>query len=264
VLDDDENDPLFDGPTEADSPESEPAYMADEATREQSLSPAEREALFREGLPLVKPIARTLARELGRLADADELESVGLATLVEILRFFDPSRASFGTFVRRKLRWAMLDSVRRDTHGRSWSARARALEGVDRVAETVLRDKPDPALPESSHARRLRGLLGAQAAAMVVGLTAPFAEEASSDGPTVTVAPGESPESLLLRTTVASAIREALGRLPERQRELVERHYFGGERFDDIAASLRISKSWASRLHACAMTTLAEALRDHR
>ncbi len=262
--DDEAHDPLLDAPTEADPPESEPAYMTDEETRDRGLSPSEREALCKEGVPLVRPIARILAKELGRLADADELESVGLATLVEIVRFFDPDRSSFASFVRRRLRWAMLDSVRRDTHGRSWSARARALQGADRVAETVLRERPDPGLPESSHARRLRALLSSQAAAMVVGLTAPFAEDASNDGTPPVVATGESPEALLLRSSVGTALKDALDLLPQRQRQLVERHYFGGEKFEEIADSLGISKSWASRLHAQAMVILAEALRDHR
>ena len=44
---------------------------------------------------------------------------------------------------------------------------------------------------------------------------------------------------------------------------VTERNYFGDERFDDIARSLGVSKSWASRLHAQAMRALAERLRDH-
>ena len=49
--------------------------------------------------------------------------------------------------------------------------------------------------------------------------------------------------------------------LPARERALIERHYFGGEPFDEIAKDLGISKSWASRLHTQAIQALAKALR---
>jgi DNA-directed RNA polymerase specialized sigma24 family protein len=50
--------------------------------------------------------------------------------------------------------------------------------------------------------------------------------------------------------------------LSEGERQLVERHYFRGEAFNDIAESLGISKSWASRMHAKALLCLREALTD--
>ena len=49
--------------------------------------------------------------------------------------------------------------------------------------------------------------------------------------------------------------------LPDRERALIDRHYFGGEPFDEIAKDIGISKSWASRLHAQAIQKLAAALR---
>ncbi|MEZ4308846.1 MAG: sigma-70 family RNA polymerase sigma factor [Polyangiaceae bacterium] len=85
----------------------------------------------------------------------------------------------------------------------------------------------------------------------------------------VCVAPGErwaendeeTPEAKLSREELRRDVRSAIEELPERQRALVRRHYFGGESFEAIAGDLGVSKSWASRLHAQAMAQLAEALR---
>jgi RNA polymerase sigma factor for flagellar operon FliA len=42
---------------------------------------------------------------------------------------------------------------------------------------------------------------------------------------------------------------------------LIERHYLRGERFDHVAASLNLSKSWASRLHTRAIGLLTRRLK---
>jgi RNA polymerase sigma factor for flagellar operon FliA len=76
--------------------------------------------------------------------------------------------------------------------------------------------------------------------------------------------PGEDPEQICARVTAARELRAAVQALPERQRMLVERHYFAEQRFDHIAAELGISKSRASRLHGEAIRTLAEWLGPER
>jgi RNA polymerase sigma factor for flagellar operon FliA len=261
------DDSMLDPATEVDSPESEPFHFESEATHAFERSDEELRALVAEILPAVPVIARLVAREVGIRTDLADLCSVGNLALMEAARTFDPSRATFATYARRKLRWAMLDSVRAETYGRGIYSRARAVAGADRVAGVATAHPPDPSLPESSHARKLRTLIAAQAAALAVGLASPFAEESTSgdgqSGALVAFA-DPSPEDLVLRHRFSAELAAALQGLPERQRELVTRHYFKGERFDDIAASLGVSKSWASRLHAQAMETLAERLREHR
>lgn len=250
------DDPLADPPTEVDSPEREPVFASDASPPPRTEE--EIRALVKEGLPFVGPTSRFVARQLGRLADAAELESVGRATLVEAARTFDASRSSFSTYARKRLRWSMLDSVRRETYGRTAHARALALRAAERVGDALAVDPPDPHQPEAAHARRLGAILSAQAAAMAVGISAP------RPGPSAAAPSAEDAEIAFARARARAALERAVAGLPERQRELIERHYWGEERFDHIAESLGISKSWASRLHAMAMEALAKALRDHR
>jgi RNA polymerase sigma factor for flagellar operon FliA len=70
-----------------------------------------------------------------------------------------------------------------------------------------------------------------------------------------------NPEESFARAEIADNLRRAVRELPERERALVERHYFGEERFDHIATDLGISKAWASRLHAGAIELLAKHIR---
>ncbi len=230
---------------------------------------AHRDGLFAEALVAVDPLAIKLARQLGALGESEELAAVGRAALVEIVGAYDPGKGPFLPFARARLKWAMLDSVRRETHGRMFSSRACALAAAERVAQEARGEAPAPGLPEEAHVKRLRGVLAAQAAAMVASLAAPFADEGTSTGEQRVVArrggrPREpSPEDILLLRRQRDALRDAVARLEPRAREIVERHYFGGERFDHIAESLGVSKSWLSRLHAQALEQLGEAMKGH-
>ena len=57
-------------------------------------------------------------------------------------------------------------------------------------------------------------------------------------------------------------VKQIVAGLPEKERTLVERPYFHGEQLDQAAASLGLSKSWGSRLHARAIEAIASALKS--
>jgi RNA polymerase sigma factor for flagellar operon FliA len=55
-------------------------------------------------------------------------------------------------------------------------------------------------------------------------------------------------------------VRSALGKLPDKERRLMELYYFSDMNLEDAGAKLGLSKSWASRLHARAVNHLREVL----
>ena len=59
----------------------------------------------------------------------------------------------------------------------------------------------------------------------------------------------------------AARLRVAIGKLPDRPRALVTKHYFEGKSLLEAGAELGVSKSWASRLHARAVEGIARSLR---
>lgn len=221
--------------------------------------PSDADRLFAEGMNLLQVVARRIWRRLGRRIPIDELLAHGRAALLEVIQSYDPGRASFHVYARSKLTWAILEGVRRETRWRTELGRAMALAASEHFADGTreqesareVNDEPE------AYARELGELLAGHAAAMVLGLVAP------SDGPDPPLLDeAESPEERTATAELAAAVRRAVHELPERERILIERHYYGGERFDRIAQDLGISKSRASRLHAQGIAALSRALRQ--
>jgi len=55
---------------------------------------------------------------------------------------------------------------------------------------------------------------------------------------------------------MAARLRQAIARLPDKERALITKHYWEGKNLLEAGRELGISKSWASRLHAQAVERL--------
>lgn len=235
-----------------------PSSMADPPTTVDEAPPVARsdreiDRLVRDNIGILDAIAGKLARQIGVRLDRDEMLSVGREALFEAARDHDPERSPFVPYASMRARWAMLTHARRDSrHSSATLRKIAAISALVRVEESPLVTEP-VAPTEDAYAERLRQILRAQSAALFVGLTSAPRE----------ADPAVDPEQALIHARASLALRQALEALPAREREIVDRHYFGGERFDAIAASLGVSKSWLSRIHARALETIGEALRDH-
>lgn len=204
----------------------------------------EIERYYQQGQPVAEHVLRWMGRRLGSAVSFDDMRSCAEEALLDAVRTFDPSRASLSTYVARKVRWAILDNVKRERRSRRALARATALFCAERLSTELASVPDDAGFSEEDHVSALDRLLEAHALALALGL----------------VSGASTPEEHTSRAEMAHALRHAVGALPERERKLVERHYFQGEDFDEIAAELGISKSWASRLHAQAIQSLGTAI----
>jgi RNA polymerase sigma factor for flagellar operon FliA len=101
--------------------------------------------------------------------------------------------------------------------------------------------------------------LADMATAMALGLLSTPA--VGDEGEPTALDAGPSPEDAVAEAEQRRLLIEALADLPEDERTLVRRHYLEGERFDHVAASLGLSKSWGSRLHTRAVARLTKRLR---
>jgi RNA polymerase sigma factor for flagellar operon FliA len=218
---------------------------------------------FHSHMDLVDLIARQLARELGRSAELDDLRAMGHQGLLEAARRFDEGRGvTFRRFANYRVRGAMLDGVRKSAPlPRRAHARIRALEAALLVAEAGAEDSStgiasDPRASE----QKLTEHLADMATAMAMGLLATPA--VGDEGEPSAVDTAVSPEEAVAQAELRKIVVDALDELPEDERELVRRHYLEGERFDHVAASLGLSKSWGSRLHTRAVARLTKRLRS--
>lgn len=209
--------------------------------------------VYRQHLPLLDEVVESMNYRLGRMMPLDELRSLAHDGLLEAMHTYDPARSSTVTYFGRKMRWAILDAARREQKMRRLRSRAAAILASERLSEAD-EDAPDePGLTEEHHTAVLNDKLHKHAAGLVLGLLSGGAGRDAIES---------TPEDHATQEQLVRVVRAKIRLLPERERELVERHYFGGEEFDTIATNLGISKSWASRLHAQAIATLGQAFRE--
>jgi RNA polymerase sigma factor for flagellar operon FliA len=69
-----------------------------------------------------------------------------------------------------------------------------------------------------------------------------------------------SPEQHAAASERKSLVEQALRQLPDRNRRVIEGHYFREQSLDQIGRELGLSKSWVSRIHARSIEMLHSAL----
>jgi RNA polymerase sigma factor for flagellar operon FliA len=180
-----------------------------------------------------------------------DLVAFGYQGLLEARQRFDAARGvQFKSFAYYRVRGAVVDGVRSMAYlPRRAYARLKAAEAVDLEGEQITdaAGNAAPAQDAESALRVLDGVLGRVAAAYA---TAASAEDA----------PQDDPEESLLARERRDAVQAALATLPEQEAFLLRGHYIEGRNFDELAAELGLSKSWASRIHTRALGRLREAL----
>lgn len=214
---------------------------------------------FHAELDLVDLIARQVGRRVASSITLDDLRSFGREGLLQAARTFDESRGvPFRRWANVRIRGAMIDGVRQwGNLPRRIYRELRAIEAGDAMLEAY--DEENAAVPASTPETadaRLTAYLAGIATAIAVGtMMAAPRENVDPEGRDVT------PEDLVASAELYQHVRTIVTRLPAQERTLIERHYFGGETLDEAAASLGLSKSWGSRLHARAIEAIARDLR---
>ncbi|WP_338638609.1 sigma-70 family RNA polymerase sigma factor [Burkholderia pyrrocinia] len=215
-----------------------------------------REAVFAHYLPYARAIAARLYagrhRDDVEFRDFVQLACIGL---LESIDRFDPARGvAFETFCTTRVKGAILSGVEKLTDGQeqiSFSRRVRR----ERVASLQTDDEPA--------ARDTFQALGALAAGLALGfmldgtgLVAPPNDAAPPDDLRL---PGAAYRGIAWRQTKDRLV-DAVGRLPERTRKIIQYHYFHGLGFEQIADILGLSKGRISQLHRAALADLRKRL----
>lgn len=219
---------------------------------------------FHAELGLVDILAKQVIRGMGGGVDLDELRSFGREGLLDAARKFDSQRGvPFRAYANFRVRGAIIDGIRSSAQlPRRAYERLNGLSASLKVSEGEADDvfTAPGATTRAQADQALGDHLAAMAAAISVGLIAPSA--VGEDGEQVQLSVSESPEDAVSRAELLAAVQTAIAELPDDEATLVRRHYLEGERFDHVAKSLGLSKSWASRLHTRAMQRLAKRFRE--
>jgi RNA polymerase sigma factor FliA len=215
---------------------------------------------FHAHLDLVQIIASQVSRSIHGGVDYDDLLSAGREGLLDAARRFDPARGiPFRAYANFRVRGAIVDGVRQmSALSRRAYERLAALEAATLVSEgeamhafPLLVGIMDEADAEEALDEHLSVVVTAAAIGMVSEAmrTEPGSSASESD-----------PEREYEREELLALVRAGLRELPQEQGEIISRHYFKGERLEDIAKDLNMSRSWASRLHSRAISRLTRRL----
>ncbi len=209
----------------------------------------------RENRSWVRGLAVKIRAQLELHCELDDLLGYAHRGLLEARARFDPERGvRFKTFAYYRVRGAIIDGVREMAYmPRRVHAARRAAEALDRAAEEEAnRRGAEPARQTDASAalEAIDQILGRTSAAFVIAAMGQH-DDASSD-----------PEAEVASEQERARVRAALDVLDDRERALIEGHYFGDRTLEEIGAEMGISKSWASRLCTRALDRMRHALSD--
>lgn len=214
------------------------------------MTAAEREARILRLVPIVRPIALAARRRVRRV-ELDDLIGDGYLGLIAAVDTFDPGRGmSLERFARRKILYAMLDGVRRADRVPLLARRVLLSAEHDRYAFAVSVGRMPSSLEfERRHPKLRSALCSAQ-------LRRPLSIDAAV--PIETLMPIDwkaDPARLLCVAETDTVLRTAIGRLPQRHREVLGL-YYGGQRLEDLAKRYSLTKQRVAQLRDHAIATL--------
>ena len=215
--------------------------------------------LISDGRALVRSLALRIYRNIPIKVDLEDLIAYGELGLAEAARDFNPELGNqFSTFAYYRIRGAIYDGLAKMT----WTSRARYRRmRNESMANQVLEAEKDKSTGESSTLEQN----GAWFARTTEQLAVVYlASGADSDHDPIESAqdPGEGVEQRVMHLEVSGKVRELVKKLPASESRLIQLVYFEGYTLQDAGDLLGISKSWASRLHAKILESLATEMRQ--
>ena len=200
---------------------------------------------------------------MGEVLPRDEMASFGREGLLEAARRYDPDRGvPFRRFAQYRIKGCILDGMRRHAElPRRTHEKVRALRAATAAAEGMFEDTAAAVaagLQGTAADQRLADHLATLATAMAVGFGAPTAID--DNGARTIVSEDDDPEQRLAQAELIGMVQRELARLPEVEATLIRRYVLDEQPLEKAAASVGLSKSWASRVMARGVATLTRRL----
>lgn len=219
--------------------------------------------LFQSELELVSIIANRIARTIGPFVDREELLAAGREGLFDAARRFDSTRGvPFNAYANIRVQGAIMDSVRqsarlpRRAHERLRTMEAAAITSAassDYVYSNVPRTAELCDLEDRFFAE-MASLTTATATAVSVPSIAGEPCEPNADTDVV------NPEDAAARAEMCKMVHDAMSILDPDELRIVKMHYFEDKSLREAARELKVTQSWAVRLHARSIERLTRQM----
>ena len=220
---------------------------------------AERERLLLLHMPQVRLVAESLRVRLRFAMEFEDLVSYGIIGLLKAIERFDPDRGVLlKTYAEHRIRGAILDGARAmDWLPRSVRQKERQYQKSMREAEA--QQMETDATPAARMClRRPVGRVEVIQAGADLGIFEQISQQAGLRGLLGKV--GDDPEVEFQRTETRTMLAQAVSRLPDRHRVVLNLYYGQELSMKRIGQILRIHESRVSQLHAAAIERLQAAL----
>jgi len=227
-----------------------------------------RDELVMQNVALVKSLAQRLAQRLPSQVQVEDLVSAGVLGLIEAAgRYKSSLGVPFQAFARRRIHGAMLDALR----DLDWAPRSlrRLRRDVDQaVASERARLGREPDEQEIASAL---GMTVAQYERALEQLrTLELAAARELDAPTADgtpllefcVDPGESAVQTIERQELRAHLAQAIGELPERERQILALYYEEELTLAEIGEVIGVCESRVCQLRGLAVSRLRTLLRE--
>ncbi len=227
----------------------------------------EKQAIVAEFLPKIKSWALRIKSTLPDSVEVDELFSAASVGLVESLEKFDKSRnVAFGTYAERRIKGAMLDSLRGlDFLPRNLRVRMKQLEAEVSQLSVKLGYKPTVAEIvehtdyEEEDVYRLLGILENES---VLSLDKNVGDDDDSSLIDFIKGGGLSPEDEVLKSKMTERLASEIDKLSDKERHVVALYYYEELTMKEIAEVLGLTESRVSQIHLSAVQKLRRRLKD--
>lgn len=224
----------------------------------------DRDTLITAHLPKVKYIADRIAAKLPPSIERDDLYGAGVIGLIDAVERYDASRGvAFTTFAEIRVRGAIMDNLRAlDWASRSTRRRAREVQSVFAELEQIKGravTEEEVALHMNIPVTDLREILQDLRGLSLLNLD----EEEKESGLSLLETVSDDAASPLERYEEAERrqmLAEAVGKLPERERQVVALYYVEELNMKEIGKVLDVTESRVSQLRTQAIVRLRAAL----
>lgn len=216
-----------------------------------------RDELISQYMPYAASIASRVCQSLSAAVDYEEVLCNARLGLLEAARRFDETQeVDFRTFAYYRIKGAIYDGLRRSGWlPRTLYAKIKFEEAANEYLQNRSLGGSGKAIQETDD-NAVAETVNSLASIYIISL------DAAED---IDVEDEDAPD-LEQRTEfmqIRQYMRDAIGSLPEKEKQLVKMYYFQNKTLEEIGERLGLSKSWTSRLHARALELLFKRIR-HR